>query len=45
MNEALMPFGDDVPFDLDPNELMTFAMSQYAARMTAIRRALDDQKR
>jgi ribonucleoside-diphosphate reductase beta chain len=43
VSEALAPFGDDVPYGLSLDGLMNYAMSQYAARVNAIQRAVSKQ--
>lgn len=40
VTEALAPFGDDVPYGLSMDGLMNYALSQYAARVNAIQRAI-----
>jgi ribonucleoside-diphosphate reductase beta chain len=43
VTEALAPFGDDVPYGLSLDELMNYAMGQYAARVNAIQRVVSNQ--
>ena len=38
IGEVLMPYGDDVPFGLDPTDMLTYAGDQFARRMDAIER-------
>lgn len=40
VNESLAKFGEDIPYGIDLNDLMNFAVSQYTARMGAIQRAV-----
>ena len=39
--ESLSKFGDHIPYGIDLNELMNYAVGQYTARMNAIQRALE----
>ncbi|TMC59611.1 MAG: R2-like ligand-binding oxidase [Chloroflexi bacterium] len=45
VHESLARFGDNIPYGIDLNELLAFAVSQYTARLNAIQRAVTSSER
>jgi ribonucleoside-diphosphate reductase beta chain len=44
IGDALAPYGDDIPFGLDIEEMLGYAGDQFARRMNAIERALGESE-
>ena len=39
VGDAFIPYGDDIPFQLDVAEMITFASDQFNRRLNAVERA------